>query len=86
MEKIRNKPFPLYNPIGEEEAEAAASVVRSGMMSDYIGRHCDKFNGGSKVKELEQRWAEYHQVKHAISFNSASSALIAGIGAMGIMC
>jgi perosamine synthetase len=85
MEKIRNKPFPLYNPIGEEEAEAAASVVRSGMMSDYIGRHCDKFNGGSKVKELEQRWAEYHQVKHAISFNSASSALIAGIGAMGIM-
>ncbi len=85
MEKIRNKPFPLYNPIGEEEVEAAANVVRTGMMSDYIGRHCDKFNGGEKVRELEQRWAEYHQVKHVISFNSASSALIAGIGALGIM-
>lgn len=85
MEKIRTKPFPIYNPIGEEEAVAAADVVRSGMMSDFIGRHCDKFNGGKKVRELEQRWAEYHQVKHVVSFNSATSALIAGIGALGIM-
>lgn len=85
MEKIRTSPFPLYNPIGEEEALAAAEVVRTGMLSDYIGRHGDKFRGGQRVRELEMRWAEHHQVKHAISFNTATSALIAGIGAMGIL-
>jgi perosamine synthetase len=85
MEKIRTQPFPLYNPIGEEEAVAAAEVVRTGMLSDYIGRHGEKFGGGRKVREFEQRWAEYHQVKHAITFNSATSALIAGIGAMGLL-
>lgn len=85
MEKIRTAPFPLYNPIGNEEATAAAEVVRSGMLSDYIGRHGEKFGGGRHVRELEKRWADYHQVKHAISFNSATSALIAGIGALGIL-
>jgi perosamine synthetase len=85
MEKIRTTPFPPYNPIGAEEANAAAEVVKTGMLSDYIGRHCDKFGGGRYVRELEKRWADYHQVKHAISFNSATSALIAGIGALGIL-
>jgi len=85
MEKIRTAPFTPYNPIGEEEAQAAARVVRTGMLSDYVGRHCDKFGGGAKVRELEARWAEYHQVKHAVSFNSATSALIAGVGALGIL-
>lgn len=85
MEKIRTKPFPPYNPIGEEEAQAAAAVVRTGMMSDYIGRDCEKFLGGQKVREFEARWAEYHHVKHAVTFNTATSALIAGIGAFGIM-
>lgn len=85
MEKIRTAPFPLYNPIGHEEAAAAAEVVKSGMLSDYVGRHGDKFGGGRHVRELEKRWADFHQVKHAISFNSATSALIAGIGALGIL-
>ncbi|MBU4201632.1 MAG: DegT/DnrJ/EryC1/StrS family aminotransferase, partial [Candidatus Altiarchaeota archaeon] len=41
--------------------------------------------GGRQVLELEKRWANYHQVKYAISFNSATSALIAGLGALGIL-
>lgn len=86
MEKIRTKPFTLYNPIGEEEAKAAEAVVRSGMLSDFIGAKYDvKFFGGKNVQELEKRWAEYHQVKYAVSFNSATSALIASIGALGIL-
>ena len=85
MEKIRTTPFPLYNPIGNEEVAAATEVVRSAMLSDYIGRHGEKFGGGRQVRELEKRWADYHQVKHAVSFNSATSALIAGIGALGIL-
>lgn len=86
MEKIRTKPFELYNPIGEEEVKAAEAVVRSGMLSDFIGAKYDvKFFGGKNVQELERRWAEYHHVKYAVSFNSATSALIASIGALGIL-
>ena len=85
MEKVRTAPFPPYSPIGEEEARAAAAVVRSGMLSDYLGSHSDKFGGGRNVRALEAAWADYHQVKHAVTFNSASSALVAAIGALGIL-
>lgn len=85
MEPVRTKPFPPYNPIGEEEALAAAEVVRSGMLSDYIARDCDKFLGGKRVRELERQWAAFHKVKHAVSFNTATSALVAALGASGIM-
>jgi perosamine synthetase len=85
MNKIRTTPLPTYNPLGEEEASAAAEVVRSGLLSDYIGRDCEKFLGGKHVRELEQRWADYHQVKHAVTFNSATTALIAAVGASGIL-
>jgi len=85
MEPVRTKPFPPYNPIGEEEALAAAEVVRSGMLSDYIARDCDKFLGGKRVRELERQWAEFHKVKHAVSFNTATSALVAALGASGIL-
>lgn len=85
MEKIRTKLFPAYNPIGEEEVRAVGEVVKTGLLSDYIGRHCDKFLGGKYVQEFEKRWAKYHNVKYAITFNSATSALIAGIGALNIL-
>lgn len=85
MEKIRTTPFPTYNPIGEEEALAAAEVVRTGMLSDYIAREGDKFLGGKQVRALEKAWAEHHKVKHAVSFNTATSALVAAVGASGIL-
>lgn len=85
MNKIRTTPLPPYNPIGPEEAAAAAEVVSTGMLSDFIGRDGEKFLGGRYVREFEKRWAEYHRVKHAVSFNTASSALIASIGACGIL-
>jgi len=85
MEKVRTAPFPAYNPIGEEEASAAAAVVRTGLLSDYIGRHGEKFAGGKNVREFERRWADHHEVKHAVTFNTATSALIAGLGALGIL-
>ncbi|MBU2699177.1 dTDP-4-amino-4 [Sporomusaceae bacterium BoRhaA] len=84
MEKIITKAFPMYNPIGEEEAQAAAAVVRTGILSDFLGKHSEKFGGGKNVLELEKNWAEYHHVKHAISFNSATTALLAGLGALEV--
>jgi perosamine synthetase len=85
MDKIRTKPFPLYNPIGKEEQRAAMEVLKSGILSDYIGKDCEKFLGGKNVREFEKQWADYHCVKHAVSFNTATSALVAAMGAIGIL-
>jgi dTDP-4-amino-4,6-dideoxygalactose transaminase len=85
MDVVRTKPFPTYNPIGKEEADAAHKVVRSGILSDFIATDGDNFLGGPCVREFEQRWADYHGVKHAVSFNSATSGLIAAMGTLEVL-
>ena len=85
MEKIRTKPFKKYNPFGREELRAVREVLKTGMLSDFLGKHDPKFGGGKCVLELEANWAEYHKVRHAVSFNSATSALVAAVGAAGIL-
>ena len=85
MDAVRTKPFPPYNPIGLEEAEAARRVVANGILSDFIARGGDHFRGGRQVREFEQRWADFHGVKHAITFNSATSGLIAALGALEVL-
>lgn len=77
--------FPPYNPIGPEEAEAAARVVRTGMLSDFLGSADPKFYGGENVRRFEKMWSDYHGVGDSVTFNSATSALIAAVGAVGIM-
>jgi len=76
--------FKRYNPIGAEEVEAAKKVIESGVLSQFIGAWHEDFYGGPKVKEFERQCAEYFGVKHAITVNSATSGLIAAVGAIGI--
>lgn len=79
--------FPAYNPIGKEEEEAAVRVVRSGALSKFIGAWDPKepqFYGGHEILAFEKEWAAKFGVKHAVSMNSATSGLIAAIGALGI--
>jgi dTDP-4-amino-4,6-dideoxygalactose transaminase len=83
-EKLRSEPFPAYNTIGSEEEEAVLRVLRSGKLSTYLGCWHKDFYGGSEVQSLEKEWAEYFNVKHAISVNSATSGLYASIGAIGL--
>ena len=47
-----------YRTIGEEERAAVDRVMRSGMLSGFIGEWCDAFYGGPEVRELEVRWTE----------------------------
>ena len=82
--KIRSTAFPVYNQFGPEEVEAARKVVATGMLSDYVGRHGKGFHGGKYVQEFERMWADHHQVKHAITFNTATTGLISALGAIGI--
>ena len=82
--KIRTKPFPAYNTFSKEEQKAAARVVKSGILSRFIGAWHENFYGGQEVKAFETEWAEYFKVKYAISVNSATSGIYAAVGAAGI--
>jgi dTDP-4-amino-4,6-dideoxygalactose transaminase len=76
--------FPAYAPIGEEEKVAAVRVIEEGGLSRFIGSWCPQFFGGPEVQGFEQEWAKKFGVKHAVAMNSASSGLIAALGALGI--
>jgi dTDP-4-amino-4,6-dideoxygalactose transaminase len=76
--------FKHYNPIGEEEVQAAKEVIESGVLSQFIGAWHPDFLGGPKVKEFEALCAKHFGVKHAITVNSWTSGLIAAVGAIGI--
>lgn len=76
--------FPHYNPYGREEVEAATAVIESGVLSKFIGAAHEDFLGGAKVREFERAWEKHFDVPFAESVNSATSALIAAVGALGI--
>lgn len=83
-EKIINKNFKPYKTIGDEERLAVDKVMRSGVLSKFIGCWDPDFFGGEKIKEFEQNCADYFGVKHAITVNSWTSGLICALGAIGI--
>ncbi|MCI8449493.1 MAG: DegT/DnrJ/EryC1/StrS family aminotransferase [Eubacterium sp.] len=82
--KVRTELFPAYRVIGKEEETAVINVLRSGILSKYLGCWADDFYGGPQVRALEQEWAEYYGVKHAVAVNSATSALYCAAGAVGL--
>lgn len=82
-EKVRTELFPAYRVIGKEEENAVVEVLRSGILSKYLGSWSDDFYGGPQVRQLEKEWAKFYGVKHAIAVNSATSALYCAVGAIG---
>ena len=82
--KVIQTAFKNYNPIGAEEVEAAKGVIESGVLSKFLGCWDPDFYGGPKVQEFERACEAYFGVKHAITVNSATSGLIAAMGAIGI--
>jgi dTDP-4-amino-4,6-dideoxygalactose transaminase len=82
--KIRNKLYPPHITTGQEEKEAVIRVMDFGILSDFEGSNNEWFLGGREVKAFEKEWAEYFGAKHAVSVNSATSGLMAAIGAAGV--
>ena len=78
------RPLEGFRAMGEDEARAAADVVRGGVLSAYIGAPGDGFMGGPHVQAFEAKAADYFGVRHAIAVNSWTSGLIAAVGAIGI--
>lgn len=81
---VRTRPFPEYRTIGAEEKAAVAEVLDSGVLSAFLGTWSPEFLGGARVRKLEEEWAAYFGVAHAVSMNSATSGLFAALGAAGV--
>jgi len=71
-----------YNSIGNEELKSVIKVVKSGILSDFVGSRGKNFDGGKYVKKFEKDIQNKFNVKHAISVNSWTSGLICSIGAL----
>ena len=74
MTKIREQIIPFHSAdVGEQEAQAAAAVVRSGWLTM-----------GAKTIEFEQKFASYVGAKHAVGVNSCTAGLHLALDAIGL--
>ena len=81
---VRTRPFPPHPIIGEQEKQAILEVLESGKLSTFLAVPGEYFLGGKNIREFERRFAEYHSVRHAVAFNSATAALHAAVVAVGV--
>ncbi len=66
--------IPIARPdLGQEEIAAVTEVIESGMVAQ-----------GRKVKELEERWAEFVGVRHAVATANGTLALMAIFAGIGL--
>jgi len=72
--------FPGGMELGEEEAEAAARVIRSHNVFRYYGVG----DGPHEVETFEREFAAHFGTKHALCLNAGSSALICGLIGAGV--
>tara|TARA_B100001564_G_scaffold359264_1_gene380379 strand:- start:12454 stop:13731 length:1278 start_codon:yes stop_codon:yes gene_type:complete len=73
-----------FNTIGLEEERAVKEVIKTGVLSQYLGCWDKDFFGGPKVKLFEKSCCKYFGVKYSIAVNSWTSGLICAVGATGI--
>lgn len=74
-----------FSGIGARERDAVLQFFDRGTpLSGFHGSAQPTFFGGREVRAFEAAWCERFGVAHAVSVNSATSALIAAMGAIGI--
>lgn len=80
----RKKPLPPMFPggmaIDQEEEQAVLQVLRDRRLFRYYGPQ----PGPSKAEELEQAFAAFMGVPHALAVSSGTAALIAGLHGIGV--
>jgi perosamine synthetase len=80
---VRSRPFPSRPGLAPLARQAVGEVLDSGVLSRFIGSWGEDFAGGPRVRALERAWEERFGVRHAVSMNSATSALNAALAAAG---
>ncbi|QNI30782.1 DegT/DnrJ/EryC1/StrS family aminotransferase [Alloacidobacterium dinghuense] len=74
MTEVQEQVIPFHSAdVGEQEAQAAADVVRSGWLTM-----------GAKTIEFEQKFASYVGAKHAVGVNSCTAGLHLALDAIGL--
>jgi dTDP-4-amino-4,6-dideoxygalactose transaminase len=80
-----SRPLQPFSSIGAHERAAALKFLDGGTpLSGFHGSARPTFFGGQEVRAFEAEWCARFGVSHAITVNSATSALIAAMGAIGI--
>lgn len=82
--KTRTAPFPPYPVIGEAERWAVLEVLEEGRLSTFVASPGEHFLGGRRIRQFEQEFADFHGVRFAVAFNSATAALHAAVVACGV--
>ena len=87
-EKINKKPekiaFPPVYHIDRREIAAVVAVLKKGPLSGFVGEVGQWFFGGPVVRRFERAFARKFRVKHAVSYNSATTALHGAVAALGV--
>lgn len=78
------KKIGRYKAFGDEEMSAVKRVMESGNLSGFLAEWGEGFKGGKEVQQLESEWSRKFKVKNSVSVNSATSGIIAAVGAAGI--
>lgn len=77
-------PLKPLNTFSHEEEAAAIQVIRSGVLSGFIGSAGPGFLGGKKVREFEAKVCDFTSSTHAITVNSWTSGILTMLTAVGI--
>ncbi len=72
---VRTKPFPPWPQVGVPEEQRVLAALRSGAWGKFQGE---------EVRQFEQRFAEYHGVKHAFGVVNGTVALRIALWAGGV--
>ena len=80
---VRDSLMP-YRTMSGRERQAVVDVIDSDCLSGFYGSWGDQFLGGPKVREFEAQWCRRFGCRHAVSVNSATTGLMAAVGAIGV--
>ena len=72
--KVRERPFPPWPVLGDDDVAAVADVLRSGHLTQLTGR---------AVADFEEAFAAWHGVRHCIATSSGTAAIHAALLARG---
>jgi dTDP-4-amino-4,6-dideoxygalactose transaminase len=86
--KVRKRPWADNFTLSDLDKTAMIAAFSTGFLSKFEGSFTPdapfSFYGGPFVQDLEKKWAKFYGVSHAVSMNSATSAIYAAFGALGV--